>query len=31
MLYLNNKYFVDGHDPNSYANVMWVFGQDDRG
>jgi deoxyribodipyrimidine photo-lyase len=31
MLYLNNKYFVDGRDPNSYANVAWVFGQHDRG
>jgi deoxyribodipyrimidine photo-lyase len=30
-LYLNNKYFVDGRDPNSYANVAWVFGQHDRG
>jgi deoxyribodipyrimidine photo-lyase len=29
-LYLNNKYFVDGRDPNSYANVAWVFGQHDR-
>ena len=30
-LYLNNKYFVDGRDANSYANVAWVFGQHDRG
>jgi deoxyribodipyrimidine photo-lyase len=30
-LYLNNKYFIDGRDPNSYANVAWVFGQHDRG
>ncbi len=30
-LYLNNKYFVDGRDPNSYANVAWVFGRHDRG
>ena len=30
-LYLNNKYFVDGRDPNSFANVAWVFGQHDRG
>src|SRR5215218_6647781 len=29
-LYLNNKYFVDGRDPNSYANVAWVFGQHDQ-
>jgi deoxyribodipyrimidine photo-lyase len=30
-LYLNNKYFLDGRDANSYANVAWVFGQHDRG
>jgi deoxyribodipyrimidine photo-lyase len=30
-LYLNNKYFVDGRDPNSFANVSWVYGQHDRG
>ncbi|CAN5162881.1 deoxyribodipyrimidine photo-lyase [soil metagenome] len=30
-LYLNNKYFLDGRDPNSYANVSWVFGQHDQG
>ena len=30
-LYLNNKYFLDGRDPNSYANVAWLFGQHDRG
>ena len=30
-LYLNNKYFLDGRDPNSYANVGWVFGLHDRG
>ena len=28
---LNNKYFLDGRDPNSYANVAWCFGQHDRG
>lgn len=28
---LNNKYFVDGRDPNSYTNVSWLFGQHDRG
>ncbi len=31
VLYLNNKYFLDGRDPNSFANVAWVFGQHDRG
>jgi deoxyribodipyrimidine photo-lyase len=30
-LYLNNKYFLDGRDANSFANVSWVFGQHDRG
>jgi deoxyribodipyrimidine photo-lyase len=30
-LYLNNKYFLDGRDANSYANGAWVFGQHDRG
>ena len=29
-LYLNNKYFIDGRDPNSYANVGWLFGLHDR-
>jgi deoxyribodipyrimidine photo-lyase len=29
-LYLNNKYFLDGRDPNSYAGVAWVFGRHDR-
>lgn len=30
ILYLNNKYFLDGRDPNSYANIAWVFGLHDR-
>lgn len=30
-LYLNNKYFLDGRDPNSYANIGWLFGLHDRG
>jgi len=29
-LELNNKYFVDGRDANSYAGVAWVFGLHDR-
>lgn len=29
-LALNNKYFVDGRDPNGFANVAWIFGQHDR-
>jgi len=27
---LNNKYFLDGRGPNSYANVAWCFGLHDR-
>jgi deoxyribodipyrimidine photo-lyase len=30
ILYLNNKYFLDGRDPNSYAGVGWIFGLHDR-
>ena len=30
ILYLNNKYFLDGRDPNSYAGVAWCFGKHDR-
>lgn len=30
MLYLNNKYFYDGRDPNSYTGVAWCFGKHDR-
>jgi deoxyribodipyrimidine photo-lyase len=29
-LALNNKYFLDGRDPNSYAGVAWVYGVHDR-
>ncbi len=29
-LHLNNKYFIDGRDPNSYANIGWIFGLHDR-
>jgi deoxyribodipyrimidine photo-lyase len=29
-LALNNKYFLDGRDPVSYAGVAWVFGLHDR-
>ena len=29
-LALNNKYFLDGRDANSYAGVAWVFGMHDR-
>lgn len=29
-LYLNNKYFLCGRDPNSYASIAWLFGTHDR-
>jgi deoxyribodipyrimidine photo-lyase len=28
--YLNNKYELDGRDPNGYAGVAWCFGKHDR-
>jgi len=28
---LHNKYFLDGRDCNSYANIAWLFGNHDRG
>ncbi len=30
MLALNDKYAVDGRDPNSYSGIMWVLGRYDR-
>jgi deoxyribodipyrimidine photo-lyase len=30
MLAINNKYFLDGRDANSYTGVAWVFGVHDR-
>ncbi len=27
---LNNRYFLDGRDPNSYVNIAWIFGKMDR-
>jgi deoxyribodipyrimidine photo-lyase len=29
-LAINNKYFLDGRDPNSYTGVAWVYGVHDR-
>lgn len=29
-LAFNNKYFLDGRDPNSYAGVAWIYGVHDR-
>lgn len=30
LLAINNKYFLDGRDSNSFSNVAWVFGLHDR-
>ncbi|TWT48784.1 deoxyribodipyrimidine photolyase [Botrimarina hoheduenensis] len=30
MLELNNKYAIDGRDPNSYSGIFWVLGRFDR-
>jgi deoxyribodipyrimidine photo-lyase len=30
LILLNNRYFLDGRDPNSYAGVNWIFGLHDR-
>jgi deoxyribodipyrimidine photo-lyase len=30
ILTLNNKYFIDGRDPNSFTSVAWLFGLHDR-
>jgi deoxyribodipyrimidine photo-lyase len=30
VLELNNRYFIDGRDANSYANIGWIFGLHDR-
>ena len=29
-LYLNNKYELDGRDPNGFTGVAWCFGKHDR-
>lgn len=29
-LHLNNKYGIDGRNPNSYSGVFWIFGRYDR-
>ena len=29
-IYLNNKYALDGFDPNSYTGIAWCFGKHDR-
>lgn len=30
MLYLHDRYALDGRDPNTYTNVLWCFGLHDR-
>jgi deoxyribodipyrimidine photo-lyase len=30
MIHLNNKYGLDGRDPNSYCGIFWVLGRYDR-
>ena len=30
LLHLNNKYALDGRDPNSYSAISWIFGRFDR-
>ena len=30
IVHLNNKYFIDGRNPNSYGNIAWNFGKHDR-
>jgi deoxyribodipyrimidine photo-lyase len=30
MLYLHDRYALDGDDPNTYANILWCFGLHDR-
>jgi deoxyribodipyrimidine photo-lyase len=30
LIHLNNKYAVDGRDPNSYSGIFWVLGRYDR-
>ena len=30
MIYLHDRYAIDGRDPNTYTNIMWCFGLHDR-
>ena len=30
LIHLNNKYALDGRDPNSSSGISWVFGKFDR-
>ena len=30
MIHLNDRYALDGRDPNGYTNILWCFGLHDR-
>ena len=30
LVHLNNKYCLDGRNPNSYTGILWCFGKHDR-
>lgn len=30
MIYLNDRYALDGRDPNTYTNILWCLGLHDR-
>lgn len=30
MLYIHDRWALDGRDPNTYANILWLFGLHDR-
>ena len=30
LVYLNDKYGLDGRNPNTYTNILWCFGKHDR-
>ncbi len=30
LVHLNNRYALDGRDPNSYSGIFWIFGRFDR-
>jgi deoxyribodipyrimidine photo-lyase len=31
MVELNNRFALDGRDPNSYSGIFWILGRFDRG
>lgn len=30
MIHLHDRYALDGHDPNTYTNILWRLGLHDR-